>query len=689
MRKKVFVLSVLLTFTLACGIIPYAFAVAKTPNMQIHIYLTQDAGNADLESGILDIIGWPLTKDWIDKWAQMPSTITMKGYVELGMTEIDLNNQMWPTGCPIHKFYTPSCQRCLKACEFRKAIACLTDKDTIVTDVLDGLGYRMDVPVPPSQSAYMDMYNYTQSGLIYNYNKTRAENILDAAGFTKLPSGLRQDPMTPGFPLDPIIFYIRQDDLNRRATGEMVTAELESEGIPVDMIIAGRIVCYKNVMVLYNYHMYTGAWTFGAVPDQYYDLYSSETYYGPIIGWSQNYPGFCNNGTLFGPGHADAEGFDYWALKVKYPDSIPDAITAAKTAGYLFLKFCAIIPLYCQKAVKAYRTGWTGVVNNVGYGIDNYWTFLNMYNSADSIIDCGLIGGLEEFNVVSMGTIPPEGTFTPDFWDSSSKVLRLIYETLIGYNLFNLAPTEWFLASGATVGTYTYSGAPATFINFTLRSNVYWHNDTGQPRRLFKASDVGFSFAYQYACGPGIAWNYPSLAQWLNCTIYDDTHVAVFYKKLSVWAFQWAGSLPIINKDVWNFVPPALARWYHPEEQDKNLNGIKDLYEDGTGAWMYYSYNPGNWVTLKADPQYYLSAEYISARILEMFHTGAGDVNRDGVVNVLDLALMARALGTTCESPHGTGWGQYNPDCDLNNDCYIDLMDLMVVTSNYGKTMDC
>jgi hypothetical protein len=685
MKKLAFAISVILVAFMTFGLVSAVFAVARTPDLKIHIYLAADPENQALQDGTIDLNDWPLTKDWVDTWALMPSTITLDDYTELGMMEIDINNQMWPTGDDTSKFYKLSSSKSVKSVEFRKAVACLLDRDAIVTDVLKGYGYRMDVPLPPFQSAYKDDYNYSTSGVIYNFNKTRAENILDAAGFTKLGSGLRQDPLTPGVALAPITFYIRQDDSNRRTAGEMLTGELIAEGIPVNAIITERTVCYKNVMVLYNYHLYTGGWSLTSIPDAYYDLYSSFTYYGPSIGWSQNYPGFCNNGTLFGPlpsSHADAEGFDYWAMKVKYPDTVADAITSAQTAGYLFLKYCAMVPMYCSKAVKAYRTystyEWKGVVNNAGFGIDNYWTFLNMHqvgSGGDARIDWAFKSDIEQLNQVSSEWL----------WDQN--VLGLMYESLVGANPFDLSPSEFFLANAGFVGTFTYGGAPATFINFTLRNNVYWHNKTGEPRRLFKASDVNFSFAYQYACGPGIAWSYPSLKEWLNCTIYDDTHVAVFYKKKSAWAYQWAGGLPMINPDTWSLVGPgADTKTYDPAKTDLNGDGIFDLFEDGTGAWIYEDYNAGNWVTLKADPSYYLTDTFISDRLAAMFHSGAGDINKEGVVNILDLSMLARSLGANPSNP-GTGWNQYNIDCDLDLNGIVDIRELTTVTSNYGKTM--
>jgi nitrous oxidase accessory protein len=57
-----------------------------------------------------------------------------------------------------------------------------------------------------------------------------------------------------------------------------------------------------------------------------------------------------------------------------------------------------------------------------------------------------------------------------------------------------------------------------------------------------------------------------------------------------------------------------------------------------------------------------------------------GDVNGDGVVDVMDLSIIGAAYGTFEGQPG------YDPDADLNEDGIVDLRDLAVVTINYGNT---
>ena len=63
-----------------------------------------------------------------------------------------------------------------------------------------------------------------------------------------------------------------------------------------------------------------------------------------------------------------------------------------------------------------------------------------------------------------------------------------------------------------------------------------------------------------------------------------------------------------------------------------------------------------------------------------------GDVNGDGNVSAEDLALIARALGTDPRWPTGTDWDMWNPDCDINYDSRVDIVDFTITGKNYGKT---
>ncbi len=55
-----------------------------------------------------------------------------------------------------------------------------------------------------------------------------------------------------------------------------------------------------------------------------------------------------------------------------------------------------------------------------------------------------------------------------------------------------------------------------------------------------------------------------------------------------------------------------------------------------------------------------------------------GDINQDGLVNILDAGVMAYDYGATVGSP------RYNPYADINGDGIINILDVGVLSANYG-----
>jgi len=646
----------------------------KASNLIIHIYLNPDAENQDIDAGLIDINDWPLAKEWVDKWALNPD-ITMRSYIDIGQYEIDINHQRWPTGDGDHKYFDETCPRCLAAREFRKAISHLVDKDRIVSEVLKGFGFRMDLPVPPFQSPYLT--DLEGLGLIYEYSPAMALSTLEAAGFDDWDTDGTiewKHPTTQVVEeLPELAFYIRMDDPNRKAAGEMLAAELKKIGLKTKATVTERTVCYNKVMVLYDFHLYTGGWSLDVTPDAFYDLYSNVTYYGPDVGWSLNYNGFCNN-----------EFYDY-ARAAKFPTSIEEAKAASKEAGRVYAENVGAIQMYSVAGVKAYKSDWEGVVNNAGFGIDdNPWTWLTMYNPADNTIDYSFKSDISQLNRISSEWL----------WDDLA--LDRIYDGMMDYNPFNLDLTEYFLAESHVLGTWNnpYTDEVATEINFTLRSDPQplWHD--GDP---VTPEDVKFSLEFAMACGPGVCFYYPSVQNIHSVDIIDGK-IRVRMGLFSIWAPQWVGDLAILKPELWGNIKDATGktwtdpgfdfqavRMYDPTVDDADEDGTPDLQQDGTGAWIFVDYEPSTYVSYDANTNYYISQAEVDAALERMFH-GEGDVDYDAAVGIKDIGLLLRAFLTTPATGGTPGaWGAWNEAADLDADDEVTLKDLTTAGKNFGR----
>jgi len=62
------------------------------------------------------------------------------------------------------------------------------------------------------------------------------------------------------------------------------------------------------------------------------------------------------------------------------------------------------------------------------------------------------------------------------------------------------------------------------------------------------------------------------------------------------------------------------------------------------------------------------------------FQLPLGDINSDGIVAVKDLRILGKAYESSFGQP------SYDPDADLNKDDTVNHDDLIIVSSNYGKT---
>jgi ABC-type transport system substrate-binding protein len=713
LKLKNILVATLLISMMACGLAmrPTVYSQGgpngpRTDNLKIHIYLNPDAENYALEAGDLDINDWPLTKEWIDKWTGN-AALQMDSYSEIGMMEFDLNNQRWPTGVTMprvldpatgtYKHYTGTSAWDDEATEFRKAIAYLTNKDMYISDILKGFGYRMDSVVPTPALA-----GYIPPDLpIYLYDPETAVDVLDAAGFTQgtTPNPyydseepwsahyIRTDPKEGG-DLACLEFYIRIDDPNRMQAGIHLTDNLRKAGIPVCDHITEKSVCYEKAMVEYDYHIYTGGWSLSADLDSLYWLWSGEMYFGGTetsyyggIGWSLNYPGYCS------------PAYDAAAGEILTAVTATEVKEACFDAQIVMAEDCPLVPLWCSAAVKAYDSGFEGVVNEEGFGIDNYWTFLNMYQAGDNTIDWGFKSNLEGPSVITSEWL----------WDWN--VLGLIYDSLIGLNPYNFAEEYGWLAESWSTGSW----APGKmYAQFTIVPGAKFHDGSA-----LTADDVKFSYEFTKACGPGVAWNYASVSDIDHVDILGPLEIRVCFTYESYWMLHWAGGLPIINEDLWMAAntkygwgygtpdwDPMKVRDYHLWNQDANENGIIDLCEDGSGAWKYDStekpaaIGASTWVLLTANRAYYKTQTEISDYLRMAFHA-IGDIDYDGDIDILDLSLIARSLGTDDSYPWGTDWNEYNPDTDIYTciswpewvvgDGKVNVADLTTAAMNYGR----
>ena len=143
--------------------------------------------------------------------------------------------------------------------------------------------------------------------------------------------------------------------------------------------------------------------------------------------------------------------------------------------------------------------------------------------------------------------------------------------------------------------------------------------------------------------------------------------------------------------------PPRAGFTYSPEEPQAGSEVIfTDTSEDPDGDIIMWKWDFGDgFISHERNPVHAYAEEGTYTVVLKVTDSEGnssefrreitvtealpGDVNQDGQVNSTDLALVARAFGST---PGAANW---NSDADLNDDGIIDIYDLVLAGSNFGR----
>ncbi|MGF3572889.1 MAG: ABC transporter substrate-binding protein [Candidatus Bathyarchaeia archaeon] len=190
--KKVLVLAlaIVASMSLAClmPIEPVMAAGRKGPRTEyllMKFFTNPEECYTQLKLGNIDLMLWPLTKDQYQDAIEDPNII-LGPVTENGMYEFDLNcNETIDTYPGV---ISPTSQPA-----FRRALALLTDKWYVVQSIAGGFATRMDVPVVVNAPSWINT-SCVYPNFDWEYDPTRAAEILDAAGFVMGPNGVRVYP---------------------------------------------------------------------------------------------------------------------------------------------------------------------------------------------------------------------------------------------------------------------------------------------------------------------------------------------------------------------------------------------------------------------------------------------------------------------------------------------------------------
>jgi ABC-type transport system substrate-binding protein len=571
-----------------------------------------------LARGEIDVADWPLTETFYNNFTSNKTnpftgqpyneTINTVSYgAEFGIFLLDINNHDDEfLGCPPDPAYpNPVYPNPCGVIEFRQALAHLVNRSQLDEIVGKGLHVPLYTLVPPS----MGNYSHPEikpggalENLTYSYSRAVAEGLLDENGFpVNSSTGWRYWDRNSNEVEDEdeyleLKFYIMSNHPHRRGFGTFMASELEAVKVRVNSILATSGTCFVEVMVNKDFHLFTGGLPLGDDLLNLYDFLTDDYYW---------HPGFCYNYN----GVRDPE-LDGWLDAFMYGQTIEEAVYALHLVQEVFAEKAFKVPVWSyagNKAMSRFYSGgngwqsvapddgenkyrgkyWEGAVNRLGYGIDNFWSFLNMHPQGYERGDGENMTIRWGFKTTEIKQLNP--IYANFLWDWN--ILNLIYEGLLMRDPYNLAEFIPWLASDYEVGTYEHPlYGTCTKVRFSMRSDMTWHDGTP-----ITTADVYFTFKelkeILYARGLPSPWWGRNVANVLDFKIFDPYNFEILSDVFSVWFVSWISNSPVLPKHIWK--PIAESGPVQDFAPDPNMIG--------SGPWRFKEHVEDSHVLLVAN----------------------------------------------------------------------------------------
>ncbi len=683
------------------------FKVAGTPSLEADM----------LELGQIDMMDWGAPGARWPSWLANPD-ITMGNYSELSMIYFAPNVQRWPLGHGDQlphgwtafpagyrgghvdalwpsiwggtgdKLFTDydHCQRCSDSRWFRRGLAHLLDRNSIVSELIGVTG--METLIMP---AITDTWE-NPAAPKYAYDHLLAAQAFANGGFNDYdgdpqleysPSHATPTPPTPPSDMEELPslqIYIRSDDPDRQVAGLRFADDLTLAGVPNDALIRSNTECSEHAWQTYDYDFYIEYWDWGTpLPDIYYEGFHSrkdltDVYYesyDTVPGASQ-YVAWSDNSVRY-----HDKDYDVQADLFKNALDPSAALAPCFEMQMILHGDAVVIPLYTYVGFQGHRTyysgpetnyagkKWEGFCNEPGLGFFSLWTLFNARPEGlergfdgECTLRHGLVNDVVTFNILKT------------WWFYDLQVLTNIYETLIVQDPHNQTNYIPWLCETYNVGTWEKpGGATGSAINFTLISPIAFQDGV-----LMTAEDVAFSIDHMNDT-QAVSY-YPTTQKIHSTVIHSDTPtpgketIEIRFHDQSWLAITWAATVPVIPKHIW-------------EGKSKDWDPVANDAVIGTGPFMFYKDDvvgrvdrlPGQFVYLKANEHYF-------RRLVrpDFYPAVPGP---DGTVDIDDFGTAVGQFGTA--HPYWLS-PTYGPLADVNKDRVVDIDDLLDVAVRFGKT---
>ncbi|UCD93146.1 MAG: ABC transporter substrate-binding protein [Methanobacteriota archaeon] len=327
--------------------------------MLFKVYKTTQTAVFALKSGDSDYIAWSIPPDFVPDLLNDPN-IGITSTAEKGFFYLSYNMRKVPFGYPDGDPANGDI-----GLNFRKAVAHLIDKKTIVTSLLQNYGIVADGPVSPSLARW-----YNSSLPTYGFNPAAADGLLDTYWPWDTTDGPCQSDGSgcrsfPGIGVEEIEILVPAADYDpiRAAAGNLIAQAMRANGLNARAVPTafGQIIQDLDAR---DFQMFILGWRIGSDPPDYFHAF----FYSRNAPAGQNYPGYMS------------DEFDDLIVQAREELDPTQQEFLIKWAQGVLANDRPYDVLYFRTNIEAYRsdrfTNWT--VGAAGT-IYSYWSWLGIH----------------------------------------------------------------------------------------------------------------------------------------------------------------------------------------------------------------------------------------------------------------------------------------------------------------------
>jgi hypothetical protein len=312
-------------------------------------------------------------------------------------------------------------------------------------------------------------------------------------------------------------------------------------------------------MVEKDYHMYTSGWIYiGPDPDYLFDLYHWDNYYHPedppnFGAISQYLPDLQTalEGIKFAPDAATAQGYAYTAQEIFAAEACETPICATSSPkAYNKWYTGGNDGVIMGNAEDKYRgQSWKQIVNMMGQGSNNAWTFLNAYPGTYEYGDGNMIARYGWKDNTMPQTLNP--MYSSWYWES--EIWAKCYDGLGSRDPYTLGPVEVpGIAENWTLGTWVDPDTSETLTKVTLkiRSDYIWADEVPVTMDDVIYTFIGMPAELRAKGCPDVWWQ-PTLDRIVGFFRLDAYTVEVLLDVNTYLGANWIAGNVVIPKHIW------------------------------------------------------------------------------------------------------------------------------------------